>query len=187
MKPATRPRPSKSPAFRLAAFAIALGIFAFSYWLGNRYKTPDLPQLQALLLSPAQPLPGFSLMRDDRPEPFAQAVDDWLLLWAGPLGEDDLQRLTSAYNRLADDAKLQGRFRVWLLQPGALPLPDFIQLRPMAEAERQRLYQHWRLGPDQSLLFLINPQARLQAVFTGIEAASTLAADFRSILERPKP
>ncbi|QFY89867.1 hypothetical protein D5125_10385 [Magnetovirga frankeli] len=187
MQATKRPRPSKGPAFRLAAFAIAVGLFVFSYWLGNRYKAPDLPQLQALLLSPAQPLPRFALRQDGQALPFAQAVDDWLLLWGGPLGEADLQRLISAHNRLADEARLQGRFRVWLLEPCELPLPPFIQPRQLDAEQRQRLYRHWQLGPGQNLLFLVNPQARLQAVFTGIGSGATMARDFRSILEHFEP
>ncbi|MBF0255623.1 MAG: hypothetical protein HQL47_04005 [Gammaproteobacteria bacterium] len=189
--PRPRLRPSKRPGFRLAAFVVAIGIFVLSYWLGNRYQSPQLPELQALLLSPAQPLPEFELLEQDQPQAFASLVDDWLLLGAGRLELADLQLLTSAHNRLAADAKLQGRFRVWLLEPSDLPLslalPEFIRVKTLTPAARQALAQAWQLSPDQHLLFLINPQGRLQAVFTGISSAATMAADFQAIVDHYTP
>jgi hypothetical protein len=187
MKDAKQARPSKKAGFRLAAFTFAVAIFILSYWLGNRYKSPDLPDLQALLISPAQPLPEFSLMREGKAEPFTQQVDDWLLLWGGPLTDGDLRLLTSARNRLAADAKQQERFRVWLLQPSPLNLPDFIAVQSLLDGERARLHQSWQLAPGENLLFLINPQGRLQAVFTGIHSAATMATDFKAILDHFAP
>lgn len=183
MKSNPRARPSKSPLFRLTAFAMAVGLFVFSYWLGNRYKSPDLPDLQALVLSPAQPLAKFQVAQDGNSLDFNTLVHDWLLLWAGNFSQDDLTLLIRAHNRLANSAQLQQHFRIWLLEPSNLVLPDFVQVQPLTDEERERIYRLWQLEAGENLLFLINPEGRLQAIFTGIRAPATMANDFQAILD----
>jgi hypothetical protein len=183
-----RVRPSKTAAFRLVAFAGALIIFTLAYWLGNRYQSPAaLGDLQALLISPARALPEFSLRQDNRDRPFAETVDDWLLLLAGGVDDTYIHTLTSAHNRLAADAKLQQRFRIWLLQPHAGPLPDFFQVKTLQEDQRQQLYATLKLRADEQLLFLVNPDGLLQAVFTDIKSPATIAADFQAIISHYTP
>lgn len=189
MTGARRVRPSQTKAFRVAAFAAGVVIFITSYWLGNRYHGPSLPALQALLLHPAQPLPQVSLVAVG-PAPariLGKAIDDWMLLQLPAPDAQRVRLLASSHNRLAENPKLQGHFRVWIFEESGQPLPDFITQQTLAEGGLDQLRQALGLGAGAQGLFLINPQGQLQAVFTGIDSPATIAHDFQAILDQYRP
>ncbi|MEN8167873.1 MAG: hypothetical protein ABFR65_10410, partial [Pseudomonadota bacterium] len=107
-RPSTRQR-------RIVILSLALLTFGIAYLGGNRYTTPDQPQVSGVLLQPATPVAEFEL-EDQYGDPFGrgQLDDHWSLILLDPAGGVDtpgLRRLVQVHNRLAGDPRLQIKTR----------------------------------------------------------------------------
>ena len=187
MKP--RKRPSQSRGFRIAAFTAGLLIFALSYWLGNRYQSPDIPGLTATLLHPPQSLPVVELISDDNRKtlPTDNTDDQWKLLMLGSWDHNQIRILSSSYNRLAEYPDHQKRFKVWLISNTTHVAPEFAVQFRISNGDNDKLQTALGQMPSQIGLYLIDPDGRLSAIFSGIEDPSVIARNFKSIVDYYTP
>jgi cytochrome oxidase Cu insertion factor (SCO1/SenC/PrrC family) len=137
--------------------------------------------------------------------------DHWSLLAVGNLtgasGHRAFARLVEIYNRLADERNLRPRLRLVLVTADSAPAlaRDFERLSPavaVLSGERAEVsaFAVDALGsnPDRMLsddantvekagvdqasgLFLLDPDARLVAIFPGIQSAADIAADVKTL------
>jgi len=198
-------RARRNPWLRLAVFSLAAGLFALGYWWGNRYKQPETPEVHnAILLRPALHLPDFRA-RDYRNTEVNLGTlrGRWTLLLAGRLDDPGTPRglvhLTRIYNRLAAQPDLQRELRILLLSPtpgtdGPRRLQDTVfSYNPGMDAaagdpgDLAGLFA--ALGVDESTdgdpaLYLLDPETRVQAVFTIRDDPAGIAADLREIQQK---
>lgn len=190
---------------RLIMAVAAVVLFMVGYQWGNQYQNTKErpPVLSGVLIRPPQPLPD-PAFRDRAGRPFGRPdlIDRWsLLVFVSPGdagGHRSVVRLLEVFNRLADQPELRSRLRLLLV--GAVVEPvlatDFERLSPAiavlsaAPNERDRL--RTALGttsdaglgqPDARLppIFLIDPQARLVALFPASQTAAQIASDVASL------
>ena len=150
------------------------------YWLGNRYKTPNIPGLTVTLVHPAQQLPAFSPLFDNSQSALA---DEWHLLHLGIPDQKTVQRLSSSFNRLAYAAEMQKHFKVRFISAGNTSIPQFAVQFRLDTTELNQLTTALGLATGDKGLFLINPQGELIAIFTNITSPSVIANDYKAILE----
>ena len=179
-----RKRPSQTRGFKLAVFSAGLLIFALSYWLGNRYQTPNIPGLTATLVHPAQKLPHFNPLYAGNSE---APPASWRLLHIGKLDLKILRRYAGGYNRLAHEPSVQKQFQVRFLSDGAAVLPAYAVQFHLNDADLDRLSKALGLSMGEEGLFLINPEGELTAVFSYITNPSVIAHDFHSIVNYFSP
>lgn len=190
-------------------FAIlGLGVFLFSYQLGNRYAQPEKPDTSAFLLPEPLAFEPFSLVDEDGAA-FSSGdfKGTWTLVMPGDHRLESCKRLVARYvlawNRLAHDKPLQDMTRVAFLSlvPTAhsnnelksfieFMHPDFIGLSGEENEVRQFAAQ---LGLAESgnksvqcdeldsIVALINPQSQLSALFTGVSDPAIIAHDLEII------
>lgn len=190
----------------LFAFA-ALSVFAFSYYLGNRYARPGHDELQAFLFAEPQKIRTFSLV-DKNGNPFDEKAFGgyWNFVMAGDLDDDNcrslLVRYVLAWNYLAPDPELQKKTRVVFLDTRTPPRPpqelknriEFFNpaFTAIGGAERERNRLARQLGiaeaelaggiecdSQNSVVALINPDGYLLALFTAVTDPSVIARDLR--------
>jgi cytochrome oxidase Cu insertion factor (SCO1/SenC/PrrC family) len=179
----------------------AIGLFLLAYQWGNQYRHGggDPPAIGGVLLRPAQPLPDF-VLTDSAGEPFGRAdlLEHWSLLGIASLGgaggHRGMARLVEVYNRLADRPRLRARLRLLLVTADAAPglTRDFERLSPaiaVLTGERPAIADlAAALGadPDTALavaagepptLFLLDPDARLIALFPRAQEPAAIATD----------
>lgn len=190
---------------------LGLAVFLFSYQLGNRYAQPEKPDTTALLLDDPIPLKTISLI-DEEGAPFhtRNLEKHWTLVIIGDHRLDSCRQLLTRYvltwNRLAHDESLQSMTRVAFLSlsPGEISPdelkstiefahPDFIALTGKQDDLRQFAVQ---LGLSQaaekpvecsdldSIVSLIDPDARIRAIFTGLTDPAVIARDLETIASR---
>jgi len=186
----------------------AVGLFIVGYYWGNRYKySGDPPVIQGVLLRPPVELPAFEL-KETGGIPFSVDAlkDHWTLLAFGDLrqarGHLIVNRMIGVYNRLADDTDLQVQLQLALAaEEQDLELArDFSRLSPALKVlsgepgELQRLRASVGDLPAQEAaaeqeegapLYLVDPKARLMALFPAAEAPEAIAADLSALAERP--
>jgi hypothetical protein len=183
----------------------AIGLFLLAYQWGNQYRhgAGEPPVIGGVLLRPPQPLPDF-VLTDSAGEPFGRAdlLDHWSLLamanLAGAGGHRGMARLVETYNRLADRPRLREQLRLLLVTADAAPglTRDFERLSPaigVLSGERApvaELAAALGADPDTALtatagepptLFLLDPDARLVAIFPPAEAPVTIAEDLAAL------
>ncbi len=188
--------------------ALGLVVFLFSYQLGNRHAQREKPDTSALILDTPIPLKAISLI-DEEGAPFhtSNLEKHWTLVVIGDHRLDSCKQLLTRYvfawNRLAHDSVLQSMTRVAFLSlnPGEsstddlksfveLIHPDFIGLTGKKDDLHQFAEQ---LGLPQaeekpvecsdldSVVSLIDPDASIRAVFTGITDPAAIASDLETI------
>lgn len=183
----------------------AMLLFLAAYQWGNQYKNTDdrPPALSGVLIRPPQPVPD-PVLRDSSGRPFGRPdlIDCWtLIVFAYPgdaSGHRSVARMVEVSNRLADRPELRNRLRLLLVSPGAsLQLAtDFERLSPaiavLSPVPNERdplaavLAAAGGAGPnlaDNGLppMFLVDPQARLVAIFPASQTAAQIAADVASL------
>jgi len=193
---------------RIIMVVAAAGLFMAGYYWGNRYKYGgDPPVIQGVLLRPPVELPAFEL-NETGGIPFTgdELRDRWTLLAFADLrqsrGHIVINRMIGVYNRLADETDLQARLQLALAaEDQDLELArDFSRLSPALKVlsgepgELQRLRASVGDLPtrgtaateeDGAPLYLVDPKARLMALFPAAEAPETIAADLSALAERP--
>lgn len=183
----------------------AVGLFLVAYQWGNqlRYSSDAPPTIGGVLLRQAEPLPDF-VLTDTAGEPFGRGdlLGHWSLLavtnLAGAGGHRGIARLVEVYNRLADRSQLQDTLRLLLVTADAAPklARDFERLSPaihVLSGERAAaadLAAALGAEPDAALagqdteppaLFLLDPDARLVAIFPSAEAPANIADDVAAL------
>ncbi len=186
---------------------MAVGVFALSYYLGNRYARPAMANLQAFPFPDPQPVIDFQLV-DKNGEPFDRnsLLGHWNFLVAGTMDHRQCRplmfRYILAWNHLAGEPKLQKKTRVVFLDlarqeqdPKELKAfidfynPAFTALTgPFEERHRlarqmgipkQVLEQGVRCDSQNAVVALINPDGYLLALFTGVTDPAAIAHDLR--------
>ena len=200
-----------SPLVRRLVLALgAVVILLVGYVLGNQYARQRLEQqVSAQLLETPRALPAFYLTgtdgQDFGPEAFA---GHWSFVYFGCIDCADSRESVLAlfhrlFNRLADDPELQARMRLVFVatDPEADPPehlrerifyynPEFVGLSGEARqiailaaalAGSLRLPETGEL--NESPLYLVAPDGRQVAIFTGLVDVETLGRDLRAIAE----
>jgi protein SCO1/2 len=200
-----------SPLVRRLVLALAaVVILLVGYILGNQYARQRLEQqVSAQLLETPWALPPFSLAGPDGqafgPEAF---VGRWSFVYFGCIDCADSREYVLAlfhrlFNRLADDPELQSQMRLVFVttDPAADPPerlhervfrynPEFVGLSgepqqvailAAALAGSLRLPETGEL--NESPLYLVAPDGRQVATFTGLVDVETLGRDLRAIAE----
>jgi cytochrome oxidase Cu insertion factor (SCO1/SenC/PrrC family) len=195
----------------IAVAAVALFLLAYQWGNQYKYGGTEPPAIGGVLLRPPRPLPDF-MLTDSGGQPFERKalVDQWSLLAVGDLsgssGHRAFARLIEVYNRLADQRDLRRRFLLLLVTADSAPAlaRDFERLSPaiaVLSGDRAAVadFTQAALGasPDALMsgdqtnttnlddgpsLFLIDPEARVLALFPGAQPAEDIAADLRSLI-----
>jgi len=189
-------------------FALAaLSVFAFSYYLGNRYARPGHDSLQAFVLPEPQKIEAFKLVdKEGRVFDEKSFEGHWNFVMAGDLRDENcrslLVRYVLAWNYLASDPKLQKKTRVVFLDMTDPPKSDG-QLKSEIDffnpaftavdgpdPERRKLARQLGISKavldrgiecdsQNSVVALINPDGYLLALFTAVTDPAVIAKDLR--------
>lgn len=181
----------KSPWLRLAMFAGAVGLFLLGYYWGNQHKTPsELEVSAAIVIRPPLPLAEFHAV-DPAGHTFElpRFKGHWSLLIVGDpddvLVKPTLALLSRVYNRLAEFPDLQKDTRRVLISTA--PTTDVFRQSGLVQAyapadQLTELMSQTATGGAPANLHLIDPQARIVALFTPDRRPATIAADIHSII-----
>jgi len=188
----------RSPWLRLAFLVLAVVLFAAGYYWGNQYKKPETAQVEAaILLRMAMPLPDFEAL-DHTGERISNTTlqANWGLLLIGALDTQDtragLALMNRVYNRLAAWPELQQALRPLLISPHAdRDTPELLQqtvqaynpgmLAASADSATLAGLQSALHAESRSNLYLLDPQVRIQAMFTLDTDPATIARDIVAI------
>jgi cytochrome oxidase Cu insertion factor (SCO1/SenC/PrrC family) len=191
-RPSTRQR-------RFVILLLALLTFAIAYYGGNRYSSTPPAQISGVLLNPAVPMPAFQF-QDQAGQPFgnAQLQGHWSLLLLDPQSNPDdhaLRRLIQIHNRLADEPVLQQHtlFIYAVHHSSESFIEKFASLgRNFVllggdPTEIDSLFEQLGNPPgevDNLLLYVIDPDANIQALYTGELDAAGIAQDVHALIAR---
>ncbi|MFP4062169.1 MAG: SCO family protein [Halochromatium sp.] len=203
-------RSSRPLLARLIMALAAVGLFLVGYQWGNRFQRDhEAPlRIDGVLVRAPSVLPELNLRGPRGPITNADLRGRWSLLAFGSpgsaAGHRGVARLIEIANRVADQPELHEDLRLLLISADDAPglARDFEQLMPrlrVLSASRQALGElREALGaghasassPEESgatppPLFLVGPQARLVAVFTGAQPAASVAEDLKTLAARP--
>ncbi len=188
-------RPS-SKQRRLVILLLTILTFSIAYYGGNKYSDGEAPRISGVYLQPAMPAPEFELA-DRTGDVFSQdqLPGQWNLILLEPNRSADsagLQRLVQVHNRLAVVPTLQQRIRFIHipLQPGETNGAESANLHSgfiLLSGNPENLTQTFaRFGmtdnADDPTFFLIDPRARIRALFTSGQDAATIADDLMSLI-----
>jgi hypothetical protein len=183
----------------------AVGLFFLAYQWGNQYQLAGRgpPALDGVLIRPPQPLPELTLSGPDDALTRADLIDHWSLIALAPpadvRGHLAVARMVEIANRLVAEPTLRERLRLLLISDDDTPrlARDFQRLTPalwVLTADADTLSRlRMALGAGSSAtdgdgppaLFLIDPKARLAALFPGAQAPDAIAADITALAEWP--
>ncbi len=204
-------RSPRTPAQRIGFALTAMAALVLGYFWGNDFSRQQLQkQISAGLISEAPALPEFQLL-DQQGAPFSQAdlKGHWSFLYPGCLTCPQNQAavlllFVQVHNRLADRPRLQANTRFLFLatdpaettaeafrSPFAFLPTAFVGLRGAAEPLIEWL-RPWGPGETEpgarmdgrSPLFLIGPETRLIARYSGWSEAEGIAADLKTLADR---
>lgn len=200
---------------RLVMAVAAVGLFVVGYQWGNQFQRArdGDPVLAGVLIRPPAPMPEVSLHAGSGATLDRTALaDHWTLIApaspAGAGGHLAVARLIEVANRLAGAPDLHGRLRLWLVSRDDVPAlaRDFERLTPALAVltgdagSLDRLAEV--LGTDPAVadsapesgdtagvppLYLIDPKARLVALFPPGQTPAAIAADIEALSRRPLP
>lgn len=198
---------TRNPWARLLIFAAVLAAFLGSYHLGNRHKAPEQTASVAVLVNRPLDLPAFKLT-DAAGNPFARndLAGYWTLMLFCAGEETALRRgtarLADVYNRLASAPQLQARVLLVPVATEEPAAPEGAHDTPASPwhlltgpaAEVAGLQKQLGLGPsrpaadvpggDGDVLLLIDPKARLYAIYTADLGADAVARDLEHLADR---
>ncbi len=186
---------------RAVFFLLAISVFAISYYVGNRNKTDTAVPISGVVMRPPTPAPEFQLF-DQSNEPFSQQrlQGSWNLLVLDPqsgTASPAFFRMVQVYNRLAIESELQGQTHfIYVpressddIKAGAGRLgPNFLALHG-TEQNVDETFSRFGVSDitDSFTLYLIDPEARIHALFTDVQDAATIAADLKAIISNQNP
>lgn len=184
----------RGPLPRLVLAVAAIALFVLAYQWGGRYRDEagEASAIAGVRIASSRPLP--EALANPSTEGAPTLLGHWTLT---ALADDpqapEMGRLVEVYNRLADRPELRARLQLLLIAPAATggPASDFARLSPAFhqlagdDADRTR----WRiaLGAGDAeappALFLIDPEARLTALFPAAQAPARIAEDLRLLID----
>lgn len=190
----------RSPVARLVLVTAAIGLFLLGYYWGNRYQYGNRGPagIDGILVTPPLPLPAFTL-EDQHLQPFTHddLSDHWSLFAVAALpraeGHRAVARLIQVYNRLADQPDLQRDLALILIVSAGerRETQDFARLSPALKllsgdtAELARMEEFFGYDPaaadNGGTLYLVDPQARLVALFAREQEANRVSRDIKTI------
>jgi cytochrome oxidase Cu insertion factor (SCO1/SenC/PrrC family) len=170
---------------------LAVLVFGIAYYGGNRYVEEQLPVISGILLRPAMPVPEFELRdQDDKPFTRERLSSHWSLLLLDPQASPSAPLLLARiHNRMAATPELQKQLRFILIPgqpisgPHAEPGDGFFTLSG-SQAALDETFKRFGVNEPQGAytLYLIEPDAKLRALFTGDQDAATIAADLTNLM-----
>jgi len=201
-------RNRRGPLARFIMLVAGMGLLGVGYYWGNRYQySGPPPPIAGVLMRPPVALPGFELQdADGLPFNLQELADRWTLIAFGDLrqaqGHLAVSRMIGVHNRLADQPERQRTLRLALAAEDQDPAlaRDFSRLSPALKAisgdraELQRLRaavgdlstaQDSSRGDEGAPLYLIDPKARLLALFPATQEPGAIAADVAALGDRP--
>lgn len=200
-------RSSRPFITRLIMAVAAVGLFIVGYQWGNQFQTAHQAPLRidGLLLRPPVELPELELHGPQGPFSRADLDARWSLIAFGSpgsaAGHRGVSRLIEIANRIADQPDLRKQLQLLLISADDAPIlaRDFEQLTPslrvLSAPEPQLAELKGALGAGSSEpaeaadqpppLFLVDPRARLVALFAGGQPAASVADDLKMLSERP--
>jgi hypothetical protein len=200
-------RSSRPLIARLIIAVAAVGLFIAGYQWGNQFQTAHQAPLRidGLLLRPPVELPELDLHGPQGPFSRADLDERWSLIAFGSpgsaAGHRGVLRLIEISNRIADQPHLRKQLQLLLISADDAPIlaRDFEQLTPslrvLSAPEPQLAALKGALGagrdePAEAAdqpppLFLVDPRARLVALFAGGQPAASVADDLKMLSERP--
>ncbi len=196
---------SRNPWLRLLLFGLGMAVFGASYYLGNRPLQPNAMPCLAVLMRPPLGLPDLRLI-DAGGDWVAREhlLGHWTLLAFPERGEDSrrhLGYLGAIFNQLAATPELQALLLLAPVVPAPsaqatdhtqAPGPPWRLLRGPA-AELDKLGQELGLKvtstnadpPDAGkMLLVIDPQARLYALYPTEQSPERVARDLETLAHR---
>jgi cytochrome oxidase Cu insertion factor (SCO1/SenC/PrrC family) len=189
-------RPS-SRQRRLVILTLALLAFGIAFYGGSRYK--DRPQrtpaISGVAIQPPSPLPELP-DREATPLRREGLSGHWSLLMLDPQSGGTrtpaLVRLLQVHNRLASSPELQKRLAYLYLprrleretQEAIEALDDNIHALTGDNGDTDEIFRRFGVEPerDNATLYLIDPQARLHALFTPDQDIATIAEDLTTLI-----
>ena len=181
---------------RLVILFLALLTFGLAYYAGNRHKASDMPAITGILLQPPSAIPEFSL-RDQQGEPFStrRLHGQWSLIVLDPVAgirSPAFHRLIQVHNRLAV-AQLQQHQTRFIYLPresseamaGAVAqIGGGLHVLSGETAEIEALFRQFGVETfrDGFTLYLVDPQARMLALFTDAQDAASIAGDLHTLI-----
>lgn len=192
-------------ARRLAIALVVTGLFVVGYQWGSQYRSNEAPSpIDGTLIDPPLPLPDVQLTgvshEPDQPMSLSDMRGEWRL-FAIPHPQPEhvsqaLERLALAYNGLADRPALRDALRLTLITARA-PSEEALAFGRVAPLRLLRGDQEGietlraRLGLGAAsdaeagpLLLLADPDVRLRAVFSELQAPDSIATDLGNLLEQ---
>jgi hypothetical protein len=187
----------------------AVGLFLLAYQWGNQYQLAHSgpPALDGVLIRPPQPLPELALTGPAGDLAHDDLLGHWTLIAlaspAGARGHLAVARMVEVANRLVAEPALRERLRLLLVSADDTPrlARDFQRLTPdlwVLTAGPQTLdglREALGAGPDTNgggeapaeapALFLIDPKARLAALFPSAQAPAAIASDVQALADWP--
>lgn len=188
-------RPS-SKQRRLVISLLAFLTFAIAYYAGNKHSGGEPPRISGVLLRPAMPAPEFEL-KDQAGRPFSekQLKNHWSLILLDPNQVTDspaLPRLVQIHNRLASDPYLQQQTHFVYLPQQTSEDADTVAAGLSASfyslsGNLEDLSETFsRFGVSEInggfTLYFIDPETRIQALFTDGQDAATIAEDLKTLI-----
>ncbi len=183
----------------------AVGLFLIGYQWGNQFQRVHQAPLRinGVLLRPPVELPELDLRGPQGPFSRDDLQQHWSLIAFGSpgsaLGHRGVSRLIEIANRSADQPDLRKRLLLLLISADDAPIlaRDFEQLTPsmriLSAPEPLLAKLKKAVGAGQSEpgggvdlpppLFLVDPKARLVALFPGTQPAASIAADLKTLSE----
>lgn len=189
-------RRSGSKQRRLVILLLAVATFCVAYYAGNKYSNGHPPQISGILLRPPMPVPEF-VLQDQNNRPFSQAQleNHWSLCLLDPKQISDppaLLHLVQVYNRLAMDPTLQQQIHFVYLPRQTSEAIDVLAAHLGAgfyalTGDSEDLTETFtRFGvaelKDGFTFYLIDPEVRIQALFTNGQDAATIAEDLTTLI-----
>ena len=191
-------RPSRRQR-RFVILLLALLTFAITYYGGNRYSNPPPVRISGVLLNPAIPMPTFQL-QDQAGQSFGneRLQGHWSLLLLDPQSDRDdhaLRKLVQIHNRLADAPVLQQHtLFIYVVQHSKEAFVEkfttlgrnFVLLGG-EPPQIDDLFEQLGNPPgevDNLLLYVVDPDANIQALYTGELDAAGIAQDIHSLIAR---
>lgn len=184
---------------RLLILVLAVLAFGIALYGGSQYRNREraAPAISGVLIQPPAPLPPPE-GGEDPGSPLSRAAlaEHWSLLMLDPhRGQQRspaLIRLLQVHNRLAAEPTLQQRLHYLYLPKSAdeaslqaiSALNDNISGLSVNPARMDDVFRRFGADPgtDEAVLYLIDPDVRLHALFTPGEDAATIADDLVTLI-----
>lgn len=181
---------------RIVILALAFLTFGIAYYGGNKYSSGPLPKISGIYLKPPIETPEFDLkFVDGRAFANENLADNWSLLVLDPAGlKETYFSLARVHNQLATTPELYRELQFYYLLDPNEQLEDPIVTPPKSrlhmlegqEAAVLEVFERFGIDVDENQYsyFLIDPDGRMLALFSGQQEPASIASDIRIIMEQ---